>query len=1243
PPLFCAFLFAAPAVAAVGTCESLPGGVVEVEGTGGSGVQPTGYATLGAAFTAINTGVHTGTLAIDVCGNTAEGTATATLNASGSGAASYTTLTLSPVGGAARTISGATTAGNPMIDLNGADNVTINGLNAGGNSLTLSNTTVSATSGTSTIRYQADATTNLLTNTSVLGSATMAPGTNGGNIWFGAAAVTTGNDNNTVSKCNIGPAGANLPTKGIYLSGSSNTDPGTANSGIVLDNNNIFDYFNATTSSAGIDLTSGSVGTTISNNRFFQSASRTMAASGHLHSGIRVINGAGNAYQITGNTIGFATSAGAGTYGLVFSGTTTGAFIPIHLAVGTITVSNITGNTIAGIAVSGGASGTDTAAPFRAIYVNQGLAAANNNTIGSQSATGSITYTSSSANASDVIGIFNFSTSNWTTNNNTIGGITASNSSTGAANIYGLRTNTGFALTWTCMNNTIGGSVANSIQSTSTAPGTIVWGILNSNPIGTFTGNTVRNLTAAGGTGTATTASVVGMMMSSGSANQTLTQNTIFNLSNTNTTAATIVTGIQFTGSTANVVERNLIYGLTSATNSATAEVNGIRVNGGTTVYRNNMIAIGAGIASALGAAATNSGTTGINGINAFLGTNRFFHNSVYIGGSPTAGTGASYALNGTQSINTRDNIFWNARSNSGATGKNYAVKVNGTAPNPIGLTIDNNLYFADGTGAVFGFFNSLDVANLAAWRVAVGQDAGSFESNPQYNDPTNATPDLHLHPTLATVAEGNGVIVAVTDDFDGQLRSGLTPVDIGADAGNFTGVDVWPPVITYTPFTNTSLTTNRILSATLTDVTGVATGGLAPRIYYRKNADAYVSRACSLTAGTVTNGTWDCTINNTDLGGVAPADVVGYFVIAQDTLGNLASNPAGAVAMNVNTVTTPPTPNTYTIVAGFSGPINVGTGETYTSLTNPGGVFEALNGGALTGNLILNVTSDLLAETGTHALNQWVEDGVGGYTLLLKPSGAPRTISGTNAGALIRLNGADRVRIDGSTAATFAASAGLRVVGGTPALRELTIQNTNTGTSAVVIAVQSGAAGAQNNTLKNLNVLGQDPTTTLMGIAFGGATPGTTGTDNDNNRVENCTIKRSSYGIYSLGESAANPNTGTVITMNDLSATGTDRLRRIGIVVFNEDGVQITENSVGGLDTNQSADCVAIGLGTQLIDTTFTNAGGITNALVSRNRITGVNSQSGFSAAGIAVAGSPGGANLVVNNMISGVISPAT
>ena len=60
------------------------------------------------------------------------------------------------------------------------------------------------------------------------------------------------------------------------------------------------------------------------------------------------------------------------------------------------------------------------------------------------------------------------------------------------------------------------------------------------------------------------------------------------------------------------------------------------------------------------------------------------------------------------------------------ATGKNYAVKMNGTAPNPTGLTINNNVYFANGTGAVFGFFNCLDVPNLVAWRTAVGQDSAA-------------------------------------------------------------------------------------------------------------------------------------------------------------------------------------------------------------------------------------------------------------------------------------------------------------------------------------------------------------------------------------------------------------------------------------------------------------------------------------------------------------------------------------
>ena len=53
-----------------GICDTA--GPIEVEGTI-LGTTPTAYATLGAAFAAINAGTHTGAISIDVCGDTTEG------------------------------------------------------------------------------------------------------------------------------------------------------------------------------------------------------------------------------------------------------------------------------------------------------------------------------------------------------------------------------------------------------------------------------------------------------------------------------------------------------------------------------------------------------------------------------------------------------------------------------------------------------------------------------------------------------------------------------------------------------------------------------------------------------------------------------------------------------------------------------------------------------------------------------------------------------------------------------------------------------------------------------------------------------------------------------------------------------------------------------------------------------------------------------------------------------------------
>lgn len=169
-----------------------------------------------------------------------------------------------------RTISGAIAAGSPLIDLNGADNVTIDGLNTGGNSLTISNTTASATSGTSTVRFIGGATNNTITNSDLQGSSSSSVATNGGTIFFSTDAVTAnGNDNNTISNNNIGPAGANLPTKAILGNGSTTTTA-IGNSGTVIDNNNIFDYFGAAVTSSGIATNGGCNTWSITNNRFYQ-------------------------------------------------------------------------------------------------------------------------------------------------------------------------------------------------------------------------------------------------------------------------------------------------------------------------------------------------------------------------------------------------------------------------------------------------------------------------------------------------------------------------------------------------------------------------------------------------------------------------------------------------------------------------------------------------------------------------------------------------------------------------------------------------------------------------------------------------------------------------------------------------------------------------------------------------------------------------------------------------------------
>ncbi|MFZ1617182.1 MAG: BNR-repeat neuraminidase N-terminal domain-containing protein [Flavobacteriales bacterium] len=263
--------------------------------------------------------------------------------------------------------------------------------------------------------------------------------------------------------------------------------------------------------------------------------------------------------------------------------------------------------------------------------------------------------------------------------------------------------------------------------------------------------------------------------------------------------------------------------------------------------------------------------------------------------------------------------------------------------------------------------------------------------------------------------------------------------------------------------------------------------------------------------------------------------------------------------------------------------------------------------------------------------------------TLLIKPAATvTAAITGSNSSSIIRLNGADYVTIDGSNAGTSS--------------RNLTITNTNGGTSSAIVWLQSnGADGATNNTFKNLNLVGTTVTATagtLIAVGSGSSTISATsfGTGNNNNTYQNNNITKTSYGVYSGGASAGNKNTGTVITQNVMNAASPNNITIGGILVNFDNGVQVTQNDIsvlrhdGTTGTTGTTFGIAIGVVPNNSVTTFTG-NDVTGSTVTRNKINGVTqlNATGYSAFGIVINGVTSGTSLVANNMVSGVRSAAT
>ena len=743
------------------------------------------YSTLEEAFNAVNEGNQTGDVVFEIISSITE-TATALLYENGhNGTADYTSVTIYP------NSSGYIIDGDidgPLIDFNGASNVTIDG-RVGGTSpnikdLTITN--ISTGTSASTIQFIESASTNTIKYCIIKGSAISS---SSGIILFSTTSSFNGNDGNIIDYNDITSYydGITLtrPINAIYSSGS----PGSENSDNTVSNNDIYDFLKHGTASNGIFFSSNTTSCTISGNSFYESGPFAPAAK-VAYNIIKIDNTSGTGFTVSDNFIG-GRSASCGGSAWTKTNAFSNIFIAISFNVGTGTASNIQNNTIKNVDWSNSSSEAWTGINISAGSVNIGTTTGN--TIGATTGTGSVLVTggasgsvinginiagsgtvdcqnnligsitvANTVNAGNFFGIFKASGSGTTTiSNNTIGStstsgsINASSPSTGAPqNVFGIN-NLGTGIC-TISSNTIA-NITNGSTNTNTATTGRINGISSITGPVTVSNNTIYNLTIANANATSTqTASICGIALVGNSAIKTISGNTIYNLSNTYSSFAGSVIGLFFIGSTGtNAVSGNFIHSLSVASGS-TASIYGIKISSGVTAYSNNIITLGGSTLTTI---------YGIYETGASGNNNSLYFNTVYIGGSVASGTNKSYALYSAVTTNTRNfrnNIFVNARSTTGGSNLHYAIYIVSTGGS---ITCDFNDYWVTGTGSILGYYG----ANKTVLPIVTGQDVSSFAINPSLSNPGGTTAGDYLPSASSLVAiTGTGV----TTDYAATTRS---------------------------------------------------------------------------------------------------------------------------------------------------------------------------------------------------------------------------------------------------------------------------------------------------------------------------------------------------------------------------------------------------------------------------------------------------------------------------------------
>jgi len=640
--------------------------------------------------------------------------------------------------------------------------------------------------------------------------------------------------------------------------------------------------------------------------------------------------------------------------------------------------------------------------------------------------------------------------------------------------------------------------------------------------------NSISNITSNG------TTTVIGIKCESFSNTRSISSNTIFGLSVTNSSGKSKAISI-IQGSTV-TISRNKIYDLNAT------EVTGIDITpgflGNVSIHNNtigNILEINSYYDNALRGISIES----IEASAVF----DIFYNTIYLDNSGSiygAGSSGVYLIgNRPGPVSLRNNIIVNA-STPGCCGFVTALRGSNQNLGNYAASSNNNIFYtgipSDTKLIYYDDFNSDQLISAFKTRVGPTAETNSFTGMPAFLSLVGSSPNfLHLNPAIASLAESRAVNIATyTTDIDVNIRQGNagyvgtgTAPDIGADeiAGIFHETNA--PVITFTDIPSPACIASPkiITGVTITDAAGIPlTGALRPRIYYRRNTDPWFSQPGTNTAGTATNSTWTFTIVEADMGALLLGDIISYFIVAQDLMpvSNIGTNPvAGTDAITVNDIRIPPaTPKTYLISASLGGLYTVGSGGNFPTLTAAVNAYNIAC--SLTSAVIFElIPAGVIPETYPIIIRNHA-DASAVNTLTIRPSATTSSgYSSINDTELFKLDGARYVTFDGRQ-------------GGVGTSKSISVTN----------AGNLGAAfrfinDAQHNTIKYCDIRSQSKSVTGGTIVFS-TTSVSGGTGNDHNTIDNNQIKDPSVGqepinaIFSLGTASAG-NDSIVITNNNI------------------------------------------------------------------------------------------------------------